>query len=162
MQNSQDDFNVKHISLAFARRHRGKTGPTGEPPRSPFEACKLRFPSGRHIALLKCKAFPSVLLKLLPLGNEMTNPSRGVGCTHVCADTHRSTLRERREPRRENSGKLLVWIPSWLVSLCSLREFFSVEISERGKFVVNWAICVCRFRGGHVGGMWAILYDSET
>lgn len=160
MQNSQDDFNVKHISLVFARRHRGKTDHARKPPRSPSESCKLPFPLRRHIASLKCEAFPSVLWKLLLFGNEMTNPSWRVGYTHVCTDTHTITLGEREEPRRESQGKLLVWIHSLLFSLCYLRELLSAEISERDKFVLNWTICVCHFRGGHVGGIRAISYDS--
>lgn len=53
MQNGQGDFNVERISLASARRHRGKTEAAGDcreaalSPVSPFPG----FSIGRHASL---------------------------------------------------------------------------------------------------------------
>lgn len=81
MQNGQGDFNVERISLASARRHRGKTEAAGDcreaalSPVSPFPG----FSIGRHASL-------SVLVKLLPFGNEKMNPDWRED--HTCVQAH--------------------------------------------------------------------------
>lgn len=124
MQNGQGDFNVERISLASARRHRGKTEHSGdrrEAPLSPVSPFSRLFHRKTH--LLACFG------EAAAFRNEKMNPSWRED--HVCVQTHTPG---EMETKRGELGQVTCLNVQLAVPPPSLHELFPREIFKGNKF----------------------------